>query len=180
MTSLEEAWTWYENTREQLELLRRLGTRYWSALPWENCLDRDDRFRLLQGDQVVGRTTFSLAHLDDLAVVVLFSAFESVVRMEVLDEVRKEARGIRHRSLQHAVEEAMTQIEEGSFFRVLEPFKTTHADLVEEVNQVRRYRNWVAHGKRGTQPNTVTPEGAFDRLTRFLNAFRGEAGPLPS
>jgi len=36
------------------------------------------------------------------------------------------------------------------------------------VNQVRRFRNWVSHGKRGPEPASVTPNVAFDRLKRCL------------
>ena len=43
------------------------------------------------------------------------------------------------------------------------------ANLIEEVNQVRRYRNWVAHGRRTPQPAAVTPATAYDRLKRFLD-----------
>jgi hypothetical protein len=59
-------------------------------------------------------------------------------------------------------------IEQGSFFRVLEPYKDVDANLVEEVNQVRRYRNWVAHGRRTDQPAAVDPTTAYGRLKRFL------------
>jgi hypothetical protein len=66
-------------------------------------------------------------------------------------------------------------IEHGSFFKVMEPYKDVDADLVEEVNQVRRYRNWVAHGRRTKQTPVVRPEVAYDRLKRFLNKL----GPGP-
>ena len=59
-------------------------------------------------------------------------------------------------------------IEHGSFFNVLEPYKGIDPSLVEEVNQVRRYRNWVAHGRRTDQPAAVNPSTAYDRLKRFL------------
>jgi hypothetical protein len=35
---------------------------------------------------------------------------------------------------------------EGSFFAVLQSYKGPDDNLIEQVNQVRRYRNWVAHG----------------------------------
>jgi hypothetical protein len=60
---------------------------------------------------------------------------------------------------------------ERSIFRVLDVFKGQNADFVEEVNQVRRYRNWVAHGRRATAPPFVDPEMAYERLKRFLDRF---------
>ena len=59
---------------------------------------------------------------------------------------------------------------------MLEPYKSAAgAGLVEEVNQVRRYRNWVAHGRRDDlrPKDNVEPREAYDRLTRFLAALRG-------
>jgi hypothetical protein len=41
--------------------------------------------------------------------------------------------------------------------------------LVESVNQVRRYRNWVAHGRRIAKPDAVDTETAFRHLKDFLN-----------
>jgi hypothetical protein len=66
-------------------------------------------------------------------------------------------------------------IEHGSFFKVLEPYKKIDADLIEQVNQVRRYRNWVAHGRRGPQPDAVDPRAAWDRLQRCLDRLEQPA-----
>ncbi len=74
-----------------------------------------------------------------------------------------------HALIVQMVEDAVGQIEHGSFYRVLEVFKRHGAGLVEEVNQVRKYRNWVARGRRTEKPNAVDPETAFRRLKQFLN-----------
>jgi len=111
----------------------------------------------------------SLQEFDDLAVLVLFSDFESMVRHRVSAEVRKEVdmKQIDHPILLKASSDAIERIENGSFFLVLEPYKSIVPDLVEEVNQVRRFRNWVAHGRRGASPPTVDPRAAYDRLLRL-------------
>jgi hypothetical protein len=44
-------------------------------------------------------------------------------------------------------------------------------DLTAQVNQVRKFRNRVAHGRRDTPENHVTPEGAFERLGRYLDVL---------
>jgi hypothetical protein len=68
------------------------------------------------------------------------------------------------------VEATKEAIEQGSFFKVLEPFKPDiGTDLVQQVHQVRKYRNWVAHGRRGLPENAVDPRTACDRLQRFLD-----------
>jgi hypothetical protein len=177
MTSLEDAWRWYESTRVALRRMQRLGRLYWAELPWEGRLERDDDFRDRDPSRVERGAALGLAYLDDLAVVVMFSVFESLVRHRILAEVERESRGLQHRALRLAAAEALDMIREGSFFRVLQPFKDRYADLVEEVNQVRRYRNWVAHGRRGDEPERVTPQLALDRLQRFLVAMAGGAPP---
>jgi hypothetical protein len=70
--------------------------------------------------------------------------------------------------VEHAVEVLKKDIGGGSFGKVTRALRGIDPNLVEEVNQVRRYRNWVAHGRRGPEPDFVTPQKAYDRLTRFL------------
>ncbi len=41
-------------------------------------------------------------------------------------------------------------------------------DLTAQINQVRKFRNRVAHGRRDEPENRVEPEGAVDRLRRYL------------
>lgn len=77
--------------------------------------------------------------------------------------------------LRTAGEDVLQAVSEGSFFRVLEPFKReASADLIEPVNQVRRYRNWVAHGRRqDKRPGAVvSPVEAYERLSVFLTLIR--------
>jgi hypothetical protein len=61
-------------------------------------------------------------------------------------------------------------IEEGSSYsNDLELFKNLDHDLIEAVNQVRRYRNWVAHGRRqDKKPLNLSTKNTLDRLRDFL------------
>ena len=50
--------------------------------------------------------------------------------------------------------------------------ETGDADAVlRRIDQVRDYRNWVAHGRRDAPTNNVTPELAYARLNEFLAAL---------
>jgi hypothetical protein len=80
MKTLEGAWKWYQQAKSQLELVRRIASHYWLDLPWEDKLDRDDRFKALVQEELEQDTSFTLAQIDDLGVLVLFSVFESLVR----------------------------------------------------------------------------------------------------
>lgn len=171
--TLEDAWRWYQDTRTLLKFQQRLG-RYWDELPWDGPLGKDSTFNDLKGDDLRAKGDNSLLLLDDLAILVFFSVFESIVRQHVLNEVSLEEAAISHRTIKHAVAEAKERIEFGSFFHVLEPFKDQHHDLVAQVDQIRNYRNWVAHGQRGSPTNNVEPQAAYDRLREFLAVLRGQ------
>ena len=173
MNTLEDAWNWYQDAKLQVGLVRRLASAHWLELPWEGPLGRDDRFKGLERKKLEEDTQATLAQMDDLAVLVLFSVFESQVRERLAEELRREVleKSVSHAVLLKAVEDLVQQVEEGSFFKVLEPYKSLDHDLVEEVNQVRRYRNWVAHGQRGRKPDAVDPRSAYERLDRFWKAI---------
>lgn len=104
--------------------------------------------------------------------------FESVIREFVERQVEPEVEQLRHVSLKKAGNDALDRIRDGSFGSVLEPFKALDASLVEHVNQVRRYRNWVAHGRRpeGRPEVNITPTAAIERLNRFLDLIQNPAG----
>jgi hypothetical protein len=180
MRTLEEAWRWYIRTKHQVSLIRRLAELHWSELPWEGKLGRDDHFKELKPEQLKDDADFSLSQFDDLAVLVLFAVFESLVRERLGTEIRAviEEKGISHALLLRSFQDLEQQVGEGSFFRILEPYKPLDANLVEEVDQVRRYRNWVAHRRRGTRPEWVAPRMAYERLNRLwdLLSLRAE-GP---
>jgi hypothetical protein len=176
MKTLADARDWYIATKKNLARMQRLGERYWNdpslaaASIWQ-----DDDFRMLEASRIVAETTVSLKPIDDLAVIVMFSVFESRVRDYLIELIGPQAEGIRDPILKEAADDAMQGVKEGSFYRrVLEPLKKQNrvpADLVTQVDQVRDYRNWVAHGRREAPTNNVTPEMAYNRLKEFLAAL---------
>jgi hypothetical protein len=135
MIDLEDAWTWYVTTRVQLKLFGRLGRKHWDELPWDGTLGKDEKLKSLEAEAIVAGSRFCLDHLDDFAVLLLFSVFESVVRAQVLSEVEDEKCRLRHAVIIQIVDGAVQEIEHGSFYRVLEVFKGRDAELVEEVNK---------------------------------------------
>jgi uncharacterized protein YutE (UPF0331/DUF86 family) len=176
MNSLADAWEWYGATKRNLTRMQRIGGKYWDDPSLKGAsLWGDDEFKMLASEDVVQETTASLAPIDDLAVVVLFSVFESHVRDYLVQRIKPEAAGLSDPILKQAADDALRGVEEGSFYRrVLEPLKEqsfVSADLVTQVDQVRDYRNWVAHGRRDMPLNNVTRYAAYDRLKEFLAAL---------
>jgi hypothetical protein len=168
IASVEDAWRWYESARRLAQVMGRLGKKHWSNLPWDGGLGRDQHLIELTSAEILNDSQTILSDLDDLCVLLLFSVFEATIRERVLAEVEAELPALRHMAIKRAIAEMKEDIEHGSFFRVLEPYKDIDANLIEQVNQARRYRNWVAHGRRTEQPAAVSPATAYDRLKRFL------------
>ncbi len=182
MRTLEDAWTWYDQNRTLLNMMKRLGARYWAELPWDGKLGNDDEFRLLAGDQIRDMAQGVLEEFDDFAVFMIFSVFESIVRGEVADTLQPEIDSLQHPALQRSAKTLLRNLAEGSFHNnVLELFKRDGREpenqpinsLVEEVSRVRRYRNWVAHGRKAAeQPKPINPRSAYDTLQAFLSHIR--------
>jgi hypothetical protein len=175
MKTLADAWNWYEATKRNLGRMLRLGSRHWSDPSLEGAsIWQDDQFKMLDPSDIVAESTASLKPIDDLAIVVLFSVFESHVRDYLAAKIKPEASGLSDPILKDAADDAIRGVEEGSFFRrVLQPLKEqgrVDADLVTRIDQVRNYRNWIAHGRRerAVDVSNVTPGMAYERLTEFL------------
>lgn len=131
MTSLDEAWAWYQAARRSAALVRRLAAKHWDALPTDDLL-RDGRDKILEAGTLAGNP------LDDLAVVVLFSVFEAAVRERVLADMESDANALTNVVLKAAAADAQERVEVGSFYRILEAYKSPELnDLIEHVNQVR-------------------------------------------
>jgi hypothetical protein len=41
---------------------------------------------------------------------------------------------------------------------------------IAQAGSIRKYRHWLAHGKRGAGPPSVTPQFAYNSLTSFLRS----------
>jgi len=186
MTTLDDAWAWYSATGEGAKRLAHLAN-HWDALPWESddgwvrALSRDATLASVGGRELRSGSDTIRTELADLAVLVLFSVFEANVRDWVESQVRPEASRITEPTLQHAATGLLDVIEHGSFARLLEPYKSAAtAGLIEQVNQVRRYRNWVAHGRRSNKnPGArVEPRQAYERLREFLTLLHGMSAPV--
>jgi len=170
-----------------MTLLAHLSN-HWNDLPWGSetewveRLERDNVLRHAAALDMAAGARLVRNELDDLAVLLLFSVFEATVRELVEEQVEPEISALRHPALVKAGKDVRRAIEEGSFFQLLEPYKSSmHVDLVEQVNQVRRFRNWVAHGRRPEMnPGAVVePREAYERLKAFLAVIQPASATSP-
>jgi hypothetical protein len=178
MKTRSEAWAWYEATRNNLRRMKRLGEKHWNDKSLENAsIWLDEQFKAIEADDVTQETTDALKPLEDLAILVLFSVFEAAVRDYIEAIVQPEANKLNDPILQDAAADAIEGVREGSFSRrILKPLQDQSRitpELSDKVNQVRDYRNWIAHGKRTTsrkrKVNALSPLETFKRLKEFLD-----------
>lgn len=178
MKTLEDAWNWYRVVAEGTKRLAHLA-KFWGQFPWgqgDEWIARVERDNVLRHVEAVdlsnGARVVNDEH-DDLAILVLFSVFEAVVRDHLKTQLAPEISRLRHPSLVKAGKEVEEAVEHGSFGRLLQAFKLEEKDknLVEQVNQIRAWRNWVAHGRRQEmrpRDAEVRPRDAYERLNEFL------------
>jgi hypothetical protein len=178
--SLDDAWQWYAAVKKLVWMMDRIAKLYWSEevedKTLKETLHKDDRFREIEAGTIQDLASRAHEYLDDLAVLLLFSVFEAHVRDRTLEEMDRELENPpRHLVLKKAVDDARDAVEHGSFGRLTESYKALSPDVRTLVDQVRHYRNWVAHGRRDRPRNDVDPESALERLTRFLALLDADA-----
>lgn len=165
--SLDDAWDWYHAIRTLAYDMKKLA-RFWNDPALEAILGRDNRLQDRTAADLQDMANKTLADLDDLAVLVLFSVFEAKVRALAQADIDRETAPMRHPAVLRALNDLKEAIANGSFGKVTEAYKTMDVVLTTEVNQVRKFRNWVAHGRRDQPENQVDPASAIERLRRYL------------
>jgi hypothetical protein len=181
MTELDQAWAWYQATRVTLKLAERLGEKYWDELPWEGSMGRDNRLRGVEANVLRQNAQQAQQHLDDLAIMLMFSAFEGLVRNHAANQVQLAAASLSHPVLIAAGKEATRSVARGPFWYVLDAYaKGGHAGVADQVRRIRKYRNWVSHGRRGTPQPTIEPKTVYDQLRAFLVLILPPPPPVES
>ncbi|MDY3562573.1 hypothetical protein R5W23_004039 [Gemmata sp. JC673] len=181
MRTLDDAWRWYQAVAEGMKRLTHLA-KFWGEFPWEQSdewvarVKQNNVLRHVEAVQMSAEAKVVSDEHDDLAVLVLFSVFEAVVRDRLRSQLEPEISRLKHPSLVRAGKEVEETIAHGSFGKLLQAFKLNEQEknLVEQVNQIRAWRNWVAHGRRAEmRPATeVRPRDAYERLNEFLQLIQ--------
>ena len=169
---LDPVWEAYEAAKNALKVVRRCVTI--PSIDADRPL-RNTLFHHPQRDECVRRLEKARTELDDLAVLSLAATFERNVRDRVIDAGARlsEARPI-------DVGAALARLfeSESEFWRVediVKVFESVVGDAgVSDAMMIRRYRDWVAHGRNPKKPpgSRVTPKLAFDRLSDFLTKLQ--------
>jgi hypothetical protein len=111
----------------------------------------------------------SSAEVDDLTVVALVSFFEQFM-LDYLQELAEQVGRTCSTPLTCAlVSHAFKDVERWRFSDVLRLFKgEVDPSLLDQVQSIYKYRNWVAHGKRKPKPVVTDPIKSYEALSLFL------------
>lgn len=126
--SLDDANQWYQAIRRLVQLMQRMGHRYWNpeaeAKTLREVLHQDKIFRDIEADEIQDLTDRVLADLNDLIVLLMFSVFEADVRQQTLDAIDREIeQPPRQLVLREAYEKARDRVSHGSLGNLTNPNK---------------------------------------------------------
>lgn len=110
----------------------------------------------------------------DLAILALFATFERFVIEHLQTANRLLAAGYPQGYSSKLAEKFESEVEYWRFGEILNLFKDeVDADLIGQVKQIKRYRDWIAHQNPSKPTLTqARPETAFDVLTRMVEQIR--------
>lgn len=172
---LDSIWQAHLHASGALKVVRRVA-----AASLESVMIPGLRGRLLAGSGFEGLSREAVdarldeiqEHLDDQTVLMLYAAFESEIR----DHLIAQSRHLRSHATRPdgAFAAALADhyeawCEEWRMDKVAGLYAGAVGEvLVGQVGQVRKYRHWVAHGKRWQKPSLTTPTFAYQTLNSFL------------
>jgi len=111
--------------------------------------------------------------IDDQAVLFLYATFEAVLRDHVVAQAGHLIGAI-HPSAQFGLNMQAWFADicrETRMDKVVDLFSPSVSQtLIAQAGSIRKYRHWLAHGKRGAVPPSVTPLFAYTSLTSFLRS----------
>jgi hypothetical protein len=107
------------------------------------------------------------AELDDLIVLGMVASFEAHLKKYITSRLR-----IDSGAYQSEIDTWLTdRIENAPLYRIDGIFKPpVTQSMIDDVDDVRKYRNWVAHGRLASRKpaRTVNPDLAYNILTHFM------------
>jgi len=170
--SLRDAQEWHRSARTLARLIQRLVAQHLNDESRDKTLGetifRDKEFGAADaGISLPKMVETVLDELDDLVILLYFSVFEADVRERALQELQNQSLP-KHPILTKVFQSAKDEIESGSFKRLTDAYGQDVPELRTQVDQVREYRNWVAHGRNGAPKNNVKPGDALLRLKQFM------------
>ncbi|GAA0189631.1 hypothetical protein [Cupriavidus pauculus] len=110
----------------------------------------------------------------DLAVLALFATFERYVIEHLQAANERLAAGHPAEYSRKLAEKFKAEVEYWRFDDILDLFKPeVDTDLIGQVKQIKRYRDWIAHRNSGRPvPTQATPATAYEVLSKLIDEIR--------
>ncbi len=167
---LDPIWQSHNTTQDSFRVVRRsLG------------LNTATRAVALHGGQFLPATDQQILDLldaaqdqiDDQTVMFLYATFEAALRDHIVAQASLFAGAtLPSAQLGLNMQTWFTELcSETRMDRVVGLFfPSASQTLIAQAGSIRKYRHWLAHGKRGAVPPSVTPLFAYTSLTNFLQS----------
>lgn len=163
-------WSWFQFARDSIELAVQQVRAEPDRIPPGLVFSRH-----ASPQEALAHLAKAKAELDDLMVLVLFAVFEQTLRAHMALTCAETCRGVPSETQASLVSGAFKRLEKCSLEQLLALYKAVvKAGLVKPAQDVKAYRNWVAHGKKEPRPSGVVeiaPATARDSLAGFLSAL---------
>jgi hypothetical protein len=166
--TLDDAWEWYKAVDRLCRQMQRMATKYWDRDELSDLLAHDNTFRDRTAAAIQDDARRVFNDLEDLAVLVLFTVFEAEVREIAQLDAERLLQEMTHPAMQSAAKELQEAVEKGSFSKLTAAYKPMDVDGTAQIDQIRGFRNWVAHGRRGPLENSIDPEKAIARMRLYV------------
>jgi hypothetical protein len=166
--TLDDAWKWYKAVDRLARHMRRMAANYWDRDELSNLLARDSIFRNRTAAEIRDDANLILDELEDLAVLILFTVFEAEVRDVAQLDAERLLRETSHPAMLSAAKDLEDAIKRGSFSQITAAYQPMDVDMTAQIDQIRAFRNWVAHGRRGLADNLTNPGTAVERMRRYV------------
>lgn len=163
---LDRVWSWYESVCDSISAAAYLVENAPGRIP------PSLKFADLAPEAALDTLGQTQKEIEDHAVLALFAVFER----SILDHLVSTARNVEGRLAsaleRRMVSEGLKDLDRWRLGDVLDVYKVRiDSRLVGDVKQVKRYRDWVAHGRRSPVPTQMNPKTAYDRLSEFVRAL---------
>lgn len=161
-------WDTYQTSTNALKVVRRCATL------GDRDLDRpfrNTRFHHIGQADCEQLLSSAQARIEDQTVLALYAAFEATLRDHL---VRQSPHLTRADQPDTEFGQALAELyeencDDARMDHVVRLFSSAAGqELVAQAGCIRVYRHWIAHGRRGETPPTVSPQFAYQVLGEFL------------
>lgn len=166
---LDPIWEAYQTSHNAVKVVRRCNTL--------KDIDSERPFRNTRFHGLPRRTSEKLLRsaqqsLEDQTVLALYAAFEATLRDHIAKQSEHLRDHVKSPTARFGKRLACLYKDQCSHMRMDDVAGLLSSrvgeDIVAKIGSIRVYRHWIAHGRRGSTPPSVTPQFAYEVLTKFL------------